>query len=121
MLIKFHFKIKYSNEKNVLAGNPGFSILMLSQNRQEQRPVYSFPELRNPEILQCLEDLRIPITDADLSRPTPQVIQKLFEAFAEIFFGGLMSFSNTPAVAEILEYPELHVESIGLISFFRSM
>lgn len=94
---------------------------MLSQNRREQRPVYSFPELRNAEIFQCLEDLRIPITEADLARPTPAVAQRIYESFAEIFFGGAITTANTPAVAEILEYPELHVESIGLISFFRSM
>ena len=94
---------------------------MLSQNRREQRPVYSFPELRNAEILQCLEDLRIPVTEADLVRPTPPVVQRIYESFAEIFFGGAISNTNTPAVTEILEYPELHVESIGLISFFRSM
>lgn len=94
---------------------------MLSQTRREQRPVYSFPELRNAEILQCLEDLRIPVTEADLSRPTPPVVQRIYESFAEIFFGGAISNTNTPAVAEILEFPELHVDSIGLISFFRSM
>lgn len=94
---------------------------MLTQNRREQRPVYSFPELRNAEILQCLEDLRIPVTEADLTRPTPPIVQKIYEAFAEIFFGGAIMTNNTPAVAGILEYPELHVESIGLISFFRSM
>ena len=94
---------------------------MLSQNRREQRPVYSFPELRNAEILQCLEDLRIPVAEADLSRPTPPVVQRIYESFGEIFFGGAISSANTPAIAEILEYPELHVESIGLISFFRSM
>lgn len=94
---------------------------MLSQNRREQRPVYSFPELRNAEILQCLEDLRMPVAETDLARPTPHVVQKIYEAFAEIFFGGTINSTNTPAVAEILEYPELHVDSIGLISFFRSM
>lgn len=94
---------------------------MLSQNRREQRPVYSFPELRNAEILQCLEDLRIPVSEADLARPTSHVVQKVYEAFAEIFFGGAFSTSTTSAVAGILEYPELHSDSIGLISFFRSM
>lgn len=96
---------------------------MLSQNRREQRPVYSFPELRNAEILQCLDDLRMPVTEADLNRPTPQIVQRIYEAFAEIFFGATVnnSTNNTPALASILEYPELHSESIGLISFFRSM
>ncbi len=94
---------------------------MLSQNRREQRPVYSFPELRNAEILQCLEDLRIPVTEADLARPTPSIVQRIYEAFAEIFFGGSIAPTNTPALAEILEFSELHVDSITLISFFRSM
>lgn len=107
-----------------MAGNSRVktSCKMLSQNRREQRPVYSFPELRNNEILQCLDDLRIQVNEADLSRPTPSAVQRIYEVFAEIFLGGAISAPNTPAaVAEILEYPELHVESIGLISFFRSM
>lgn len=98
---------------------------MLSQTRQ--KPAYSFPELRSPEILQCLEDLRIPLTDADLSKPTPLIVQRIYEAFAEIFMGAeAAAGSNAETLArlaagELIQYPELHSESVNLISFYRVM
>lgn len=100
---------------------------MLSQNRRETKPVYSFPELRFAEILQCLEDLRIPVTEADLSKPAPVTVQRIYEAFAEIFLGavalqkGPKEVLNGLQVAEMVEYPELHIESVGLVSFYRTL
>lgn len=96
---------------------------MLSQNRREHRPVYSFPELRNAEILQCMEDLRIPVSESDLAKPVSVTVQRMYEAFVDIFMGASrdnLQHANL-AVAEILEYPELHVDSIGLVSFYRTM
>ena len=99
---------------------------MLSQNRREQRPVYSFPELRNAEILQCLEDLRISVADNELSKPTAATALRIYEAFSDIFMGASAAAYNplqqsTLAFAEILEYPELHTDSIALITFYRSV
>jgi kinetochore protein Nuf2 len=101
---------------------------MLSQNRREAKPVYSFPELRFAEISQCLEDLRIPVTEADLSKPSPLIVQRIYEAFAEIFLGNVAVLQRGPKevlnglqVAEMVEYPELHVDSVGLVTFYRSL
>jgi hypothetical protein len=97
---------------------------MLSQNRREQRPVYSFPELRNAEILQCLEDLRIPVVDTDLAKPNSSTILRVYEAFVDIFMGASAREPfQQPGLAftEILEYPELHTDSIALITFYRTM
>lgn len=103
---------------------------MLTQNhRREAKPVYSFPELRSAEILQCLEDLRIPVADSDLGKPSPAVAQRIYEAFAEIFLGpAALPQRGSPKellagleVAEVVEYPELHVESVGLVTFYRTM
>ena len=99
---------------------------MLSQNRQ--KPAYSFPELRSPEILQCLEDLRLPLTESDLAKPSPLVVQRIYEAFAEIFMGSEAGFNGNNsellgrlAAGEIIQYPELHGESVNLVSFYRTM
>lgn len=106
---------------------------MLSQSKrerelQQQRPVYSFPELRTAEILQCLDDLRIPFLEADLTKPTSSGVLRLYEAFSEIFMGENIAIgsqkngaSSNSAVAEILEYPELHADSIAMISFYRAV
>lgn len=96
---------------------------MLSQNRQ--KPVYSFPELRSAEILQCLEDLRIPVGEADLVKPSGTVVQRIYEAFADIFMGAVREPVSAQlsklAVSEMLEYPEIHNDSVGLITFYRTL
>lgn len=47
--------------------------------------MYSFPELKNNEILQCMEDLKIPISEADLLKPSAFVVQRIFHLLTEIF------------------------------------
>lgn len=86
------------------------------------RPLYSFPELKNGEILQCMEDLRIPLSESELTKPSLQVVQRIFESFADIFMGiGKEQFGQQPAfqVVETLEYPDLHLDSISLVAFYR--
>ncbi len=86
------------------------------------RPIYSFPELRNADILQCMEDLHIPLGEAELSKPSPQTVQRIFEAFADIFMGlGPDQLGQQPsfAVVEELEHPDLHLDAISLLSFHR--
>lgn len=93
------------------------------QNAVPPRPLYSFPELKSAEILQCMEDLRIPLGEAELAKPTCQIVQRVFEAFAEIFMGVPRDqiSGSQPAfrIVESLEHPDLHIDSINLISFYR--
>lgn len=86
------------------------------------KPIYSFPELRISEILQCMEDLRISLQESEIVKPTCQTVQRLFEAFIAIFTGRKMVDAEVSinAAAEALENPDLHIEAIGLISFFRA-
>lgn len=92
-------------------------------NRQAPRSLYSFPELKSAEILQCLDDLRIPVTDAELQKPTSAAIQKIYEAFVDIFMGipreqySQVNFSGLNR----LEYPDIHVDATSLLSFCRIM
>ena len=80
-------------------------------------PSYSFPELRNAEIIQCLEDLKMPITESDLSKPSPNIALRIFETFTEIFFGELIS----PIDMENLPKVELLSDSIKQILVFGKM
>jgi len=84
------------------------------------RPMYSFPELRVSEILQCMEDLRVPLQENELTKPTPVTIQRLFEAFLDIFMGRKVEESAVSGATETLENPDLHVEAVSLIEFFRA-
>lgn len=87
------------------------------------KPVYSFPELKSQEILQCMADLRVPLAEQDLQKPTSQTVQRVFEAFVEIFMGVPPSNNNntnsTEGALQALEYPEIHMDAVQLLSFYK--
>lgn len=104
------------------------------------KPVYSFPELKSPEILQCMADLRVPLAEQDLQKPTPQTVQRVFEAFVEIFMGAATansifsggsggnnnnsnsnSNSHSEGALQALEYPEIHMDAVQLLSFYKQV
>ena len=105
------------------------------------KPQYSFPELKGNEILQCMADLRIPLSDQDLQKPSPQTVQRVYEAFVEIFMGpqalsvvsslepglsgnnGLASDSPSAVAASVqaLEHPEIHIPSLHLLAFYKQV
>jgi len=84
---------------------------------------YSYPTLKPAEITQCLQDLQIPFNEEDLSKPSPHRMLNVYEAFTEIFMGVTRDQFNQPAfnILEMLEYPELYMDSIALLSFYKQM
>jgi kinetochore protein Nuf2 len=90
--------------------------------RQTPRPMYSFPELKSAEILQCMADLNISLLEAELQKPSAQVVQKVYEAFAEIFLGTnkdeYIAQENSPFMAN-LDYGEIYVDAVSLVRFYR--
>jgi len=40
---------------------------------------YSFPVLENDELLPCLEEMEVPLSPAQLAKPTYEVVRPLFE------------------------------------------
>ncbi len=95
------------------------------RNQSQHRQLYSFPELKSSEILQCMEDLRIPLSEQELCKPSPAIVQRILEAFADIFMGipkdQFSSVQPSFGVMEMLEYPDLHLDSISLITFYRTI
>ena len=91
-------------------------------NRQPPRSLYSFPELKAVEILQCMVDLNIQLSDTELIKPTPAAVQRVYEAFAEIFMGSskdqYVANESSEAVAAV-EYSEIYLDAISLVRFFR--
>lgn len=103
------------------SSNPSSSSTSLSQ-----RPVYSFPELKISEILQCMDDLRIPLSENDLSKPHPVTVHRILDSFSDLFMGSSHrdQLGNQPSVKAVvgsLEQPDYHVDSVTLISFYRSI
>lgn len=96
--------------------------MLRSTGTVSSRPIYSFPELKNLEILQCMDDLRIPLNESELNKPSVITVQRIFESFAEIFMGASkdhLSLQPNFHVVEMLDYPDLHLESISLVAFYR--
>lgn len=87
---------------------------------KQTRSLYSFPELRTNEILQCMEDLRIPISENELLKPNPNTLQKIIEIFYDAF-----ATSNKNEASEVvneINYPEcgeIYHEAVKMIVFFE--
>jgi hypothetical protein len=48
---------------------------------------FVFPILKNADIVLCLQELGVPFVEEDLTKPTPQRMQMVYEAFADILMG----------------------------------
>ncbi|RUO96109.1 hypothetical protein BC936DRAFT_142617, partial [Jimgerdemannia flammicorona] len=61
------------------------------------------------DILECLNDMQIPFTEEDLSKPTSNKMQLVYEAFMDIVMGVTSEQYEQPVqrVLEELEYPDI--------------
>src|SRR5277367_2942256 len=48
---------------------------------------FVFPNLKNSDIVLCMQELCVPFSEEDLQKPTPQRMQMVYEAFADILMG----------------------------------
>jgi kinetochore protein Nuf2 len=85
--------------------------------------MYIFPTLNNGEILQCMEELRIPLTEQELNKISPMKMIKIYESFLDILMGVTREELEQPhfSILENLENPELHQQSLADITFFRHL
>lgn len=83
---------------------------------------FSFPLLKNGEILLCLNELQIASTEEDLLKPNPLKVQLIYSQFIELLLNQKREDMVQPAFSGIqeLEYPELHEESVPTISFLNA-
>ena len=56
---------------------------MLKMNASQ----FVFPNLKNSDIVLCMQELSVPFSEEDLQKPTPQRMQMVYEAFADILMG----------------------------------
>jgi kinetochore protein Nuf2 len=88
-----------------------------------KKEVYSFPMLKNSEIVQCLGELRVHMEEESLAKAKPDQLRHIYELLLcdcldmtkeELYqpkFHGLDS----------LKHPELHEESVPVLHFVRAM
>lgn len=48
---------------------------------------FSFPVLENEELLPCLEEMEVPLTAAQLAKPTYEVVRPVFESMLIMLTG----------------------------------
>eukprot|EP00033_Pygsuia_biforma_P004056 GCRY01004444.1.p1 GENE.GCRY01004444.1~~GCRY01004444.1.p1 ORF type:complete len:484 (+),score=136.12 GCRY01004444.1:131-1453(+) len=84
---------------------------------------YSYPILNVEEITQCMGELNMPMSMEELAHPNREQVRNVFIRFVELLMGVSIDDFQQPAfsVMEMLQYPELHEESIPELSFFRSL
>jgi len=69
-----------------------------------------------------MEDLRIPLSAEELNKPNTITVQRVCECFADIFMGVSKDQMGQQAAASVvspLEHPDLHLESVSLVAFYR--
>ena len=87
---------------------------------KQSRSLYSFPELKTNEILQCMEDLRIPISESELLKPNPNTLQKVIEIFHEAFVASSKNdLSETMNEVSLPEYGEIYHDAVKMVIFFE--
>lgn len=92
-----------------------------------QQLSFSFPSLKNSEILHLLADLGIPFTEEELLEPSRHrdTVRNLFILLIEATLGIQQEELFTPSPEALakratLPYPEMHEESLGEIKFIKT-
>ena len=83
---------------------------------------YSYPLLQSDEILTVLRELTIDATSDDLINPTPQKVHVVFSQLVELLLNQKQEDTAQPQFSgiDMLEYPELHEESVPAIGFISA-
>ena len=89
---------------------------------KEQRS-FSFPLLKPAEVLSCMSELQIPLSEEELKGASAEVVHRVFETVVDICMGVTKDELDQPAAAglQALEFGQLHDESIPQLSFFRAI
>ncbi|GMI12751.1 hypothetical protein TrVE_jg1684 [Triparma verrucosa] len=100
------------------------SSLSSSTKKKESEQTFSFPLLKSGEILQCLAELQVPLTEAELMEPEKNkpALRKATIHLIELCTGITREDMSQPAFAGLssLNYPELHEDSIPELAFLRA-
>lgn len=106
----------YGGNTSILNGNSNMGMGSSGVNNASgsNKVVFSFPILKRQEIIQCLNELSIPLTDDDLKEPTPASMRVVYDSFVELIVGVGKEDLIQPqfTTTDLLENPELHEESI---------
>ncbi len=104
-------------------GGKGFLAGNLTTTTRQQ-PAFRFPIIPVKEIILCLGELGLQITESELQNPDnhKESIRRTLEQLAEIFTGMSRDEMNQPAFSglSMLNHPELHEESVPVLNSYRA-
>jgi hypothetical protein len=85
----------------------------------------TFPILASSVICECMAELGMEMTDADLREPKSKTMASVYENFVDLLMGvsrddsAPLNASNAPL--DVLEHPELHDTSISEIKIVKAL
>jgi kinetochore protein Nuf2 len=84
---------------------------------------YSFPVLNDKELVQCLTELAMNCTMDQLNKPTYEFVLPIYENLVTALMGVTREELQQPvfAATDVLEFPELHDESIPAVAFLKHL
>ncbi|RKP04074.1 hypothetical protein CXG81DRAFT_16500 [Caulochytrium protostelioides] len=96
------------------------------------KPVtFSFPVLKPQDILMCMSDLNIALTEEELAKPTPARALAIYEALLDLFMGCSRDGAHSSPVSRSagglafavtqLDHPELHQDSMAFMAAYRQL
>jgi hypothetical protein len=95
------------------------------QAQQIPQTTGTFPILASSVITECLQELGMELTEADLREPKPRTMALVFENFVDLLMG-VSRDDSAPLVTnatamDVLEHPELHDTSLGEIKIVKAL
>ncbi|OQR97577.1 kinetochore protein NUF2-like protein [Achlya hypogyna] len=89
---------------------------------QQPKLAYSFPMLKMSEIFQHLKGMNIHFAEDDIRNCDPSAVRRVIEDFIFIVMGIGKDELCQPALSglSMLEYPQLHEDSIPEIAYYRT-
>ncbi|KAL2912180.1 kinetochore-associated Ndc80 complex subunit nuf2 [Polyrhizophydium stewartii] len=83
----------------------------------------TFPNLSVAELRDCLAGLDIPVSGEDITKPTPAKMLEIYEALTSLLQDVSAEQFAQPTfdVLGVMEYPDIHKDSLGLVAFYRHL
>ena len=92
-------------------------------SRRKKKPTYSFPILNAEEIVACMSELGIEVTEQEVINPKPVIVHEVYVKLTEYCMGITaeeMSQGKFEGLAA-LSFPELHERSVPEIAYWRTV
>ena len=119
---KFENLKRKSKKKDIMPRNRRSRQSFAPKTPSRSRSTYSFPILKNSELIACMPNLGIHMSESDLTSPEPEFVINVYETFVDLLAGVSKEELNQPQFVGLgeLDHPELHEDSIPRLALYRA-